>query len=232
MKRYVRNIALDEIDIEGQEKLLSSTVLVIGAGGLGCHTLYHMASLGIKNIIIMDDDVVSISNLQRQILFNEDSVGKNKAKEAAKRLNQYNSEISVYSFAQKFSSLDDLIKKCEFEIDLIMDCTDNFESRILISKESQKNGNIPVCFASVGEFQGWVLPQFYKTQDPVLFEKVLQPHENDKNCDSLGVISPSVSFVASIQAMEGLKLLLNMVELEDYYLDVNCFNYQVTQMVF
>lgn len=231
MKRYVRNIALDEIDFEGQEKMNNTTALVVGAGGLGSHTLYHLASFGFKNLIIMDDDTVSISNLQRQIMFNESSVGKNKALEAAKTINKYNSEVSVYPIQSRFESLDEILNDWKMSVDIIFDCTDNFDSRFLISKESQKH-SIPTIFSAVTEFQGWVFPQLYLKTDCQLIENIFERHDNDLNCESLGVVSPSVSFVSSIQAMEGLKLILGVADPDSYYLDVNCFTYQVTQMEF
>lgn len=232
MKRYVRNIAVDMIDIEGQEKLNATTALVVGAGGLGSHTLFHLASFGFKNIIVMDDDTVSISNLQRQIMFNEDSVGKNKALEASKTLKKYNSEVNVYPITKRFTSLSELINEYAFDINIIFDCTSNFESRMLLSSESQKHNNIPVIFSAVGEFQGWVFPQCYWDTEHKVIEDIFIPHQNDQNCDSLGVVSTSVAFVSSIQATEGLKYLLGLSEEENYYLDVNCFTYQVNQMVF
>lgn len=228
MKRYVRNIAIEQIDIEGQTKLNKSTALVIGAGGLGCHLLYHLASLGFKNIVIMDKDTVSISNLQRQILFNEKSVGKNKALEASNTLQKYNSEISIYPIQEMFTSLKQINE--HLKIDIIFDCSDNYETRKNISQESKQFGNIPVIFSAVGEFEGWVFTQFYQNELNLSFEDLISPHKNDQNCDSLGVVSPSVSFVSSVQAMEGLKYILNLNDKQDKYFNINCFNYQVTEM--
>lgn len=231
MKRYVRNIAVDLIDFDGQEKLNNATALVVGAGGLGSHTLYHLASFGLKNLIIMDDDTVSISNLQRQIMFNESSVGKSKVREAADTINRYNSDITVYPIEKRFTSMKELNDQ-GFEIDIIFDCTDNYQARLDISTESQENGNIPVVFAAVSEFQGWVFPQFYEEPENKVFEDIFKEHKNDENCEALGVVSTSVAFVSSIQATEGLKYLIGMAESESTYLDINCFMYQVTPMVF
>jgi adenylyltransferase/sulfurtransferase len=230
MKRYVRNIAVDQIDIEGQEKINNATALVVGAGGLGSHLLFHLASLGFGNVIVMDDDTVSISNLQRQILFNEKSVGFSKAKEACNTLCRYNSEIAFYPKNKKFTNLKELIEDNKFDIDIIFDCTDSYDARVNISKEAQKYNNIPVVFASVVEMEGWVFTQNYKTD--IHFEDFMHPHPNDANCDSFGVLSPSVAFVSSIQAMEGLKMILNLEDKKDRVLNINCFNYQVHEMEF
>lgn len=223
MKRYVRNIALDFIDIDGQKKLNETTALVVGVGGLGSHLLYHLASYGLKKVIFIDFDTISISNLQRQILFKECSVGKSKVNEALKTLELYNSETEWVAIRDKFTSLEAFK-----DVDIIFDCCDNYQTRYILSKEAQKY-NKNVVFASVGEFQGWVYPQ---TQNSVIhYENIFEEHPNDLNCDSLGVLSSSVSFVSSIQAMEGLKIILEK-EIENYYLDINCFTYQVNKMVF
>ena len=231
MKRYLRNTVLEEIQDERQEKMLNATVLVVGAGGTGSHLLFHLASLGFGKIIIADFDTISITNLQRQILYTESQIGLNKAASAKEKLSEYNSELEYVVIEDKITSLSNIINK--HKIDLIFDCTDNYHSKLMLSKESQKNDNIPVIFSSAGEFQGWVLPQKYSTSEPLLFENIFSEHKNDKNCDDLGVLSTTVGFVASIQAMEAVKLITGLEsEDNDYFLDINCMTYKVNKLYY
>lgn len=228
MKRYLRNTVLEEIQEEGQLKLQNTTALVVGAGGLGSHLLYHLASIGIGKIIIADFDTVSITNLQRQILFKESDIGENKAKIAEKTLKNYNSEIEYTVINKKIESMDFFDNK---DIDIIYDCTDNYDSKLMLSNYGL-NKKIPTILASAIEFQGWVLPQRYDLDSDLIFSDIFDKKDSDYKCDDLGVISPTVSFIASIQAMEGFKVILALDHHRSYYLDINCFNYTVNQIVF
>lgn len=224
MKRYVRNIALDVIDIEGQKKLNETTALVVGCGGLGSHLLFHLASFGFKKIILIDNDTVSISNLQRQILFKESSIGKKKVNEAEKALKSYNSEIEIISYSNRLKSLTDIKES----YDIIFDCSDNLSTRLLLSKENNKL--IPIVFASAVELHGWVYKQ--DKESKVKIEHILRETDDDKSCDDKGVLSPTVSFVASIQAMEGIKEILNLNNENNCFIEVDPYNYKITQMEF
>ncbi len=229
MKRYVRNIAVEEIDIEGQETLNSSTALVIGAGGLGSHTLYSLSSMGFGNIIVVDHDFIALSNLQRQILFNESAVGKNKAVEACKTLNKYNSNVNHFPVPFLFTSIESVMSDMPLQIDIIFDCSDNYETKALISKEAAKNGNIPVVFASAADFSGFVFTEFHHENNGFL--DIFDAHEDDKLCNEQGILNMSCAFVSSIQAMEGVKIITGLSEKENTYFEINTFNYTVRPMV-
>ena len=201
--------------------------MVIGAGGLGSHLLFHLASLGLKNIIVVDSDTVAISNLQRQIIFNEQSIDKNKAFEAKKTIESYNSDVNVIAINRNFTSISEIKKGIDFDIDIIFDCCDNYKTRIDLSKEAS-NINIPVIFAAVTEFEGWVYPQINKSS--TLLQDIFPKHDNDENCDSKGVVSLSVAFVSSIQSMEGLKHILKLEDNNNKLFNINCFKYSVNEI--
>jgi adenylyltransferase/sulfurtransferase len=229
MKRYVRNIVLDEIGFEGQEKLNNTTALVIGVGGLGCHLINHLVSLGVGSIVLIDHDIVSISNLQRQNLFQESDIGKLKVDRAKINIEKYNSKIKIFPISLKFSNSTNFIKLFNKKIDIAFDCTDNYESRFDISQFCTKH-KINLISASVTKFEGWVLNQEYKNS--LRFENVFEKHSEDFNCDTTGVTSPSVGFVSSIQSMEGLKVILDLNRDKNTLLQINCMIYEVYKMRF
>ena len=157
--RYSRHILLDEIGVEGQLKLKNSKVLVIGAGGLGCPVLMYLAAAGIGEIGIVDFDTVDESNLQRQILFGELVLGKNKAEAASERLADLNSDVQVKSYPVKLNTSNavDLFN----DYDIIIDGTDNFATRYLINDACILTGK-PFVHGSIFKFQGQVSVFNYK----------------------------------------------------------------------
>ena len=131
MERYLRHIALSEVGHEGQEKLLKAKVLVVGAGGLGCPILQYLAAAGVGVLGIMDDDVVEESNLQRQVLYGNSSLGKHKAMVAKERLEDLNPSIVIHAICERLRTKN-AISLFE-QYDIIVDGTDNFETRYLIN---------------------------------------------------------------------------------------------------
>ena len=151
MERYSRHIALSEVGFEGQEKLTNAKVLVIGAGGLGCPVLQYLAAAGVGFLGIVDHDVVEESNLQRQILYGTSSIGMNKAIAAKKRLTDLNPSIMIQAFSEKLNT-SNAISLFE-QYDIIVDGTDNFESRYLIN-DASLNTNKPVVYGAIYKFEG------------------------------------------------------------------------------
>ncbi len=134
--RYERHIDLPEFGVAGQNSLLKSTILIVGAGGLGCPVALYLAAAGVGHIIIADDDVVSLSNLQRQIAYVTDDIGKPKANVLAEHLSRQNPHIRITPYNQRMTQ--DIIENLEETVDIIIDCTDNFESRYAINKAALK----------------------------------------------------------------------------------------------
>ena len=132
LMRYSRNILLSDIDILGQEKLLSSSAMVIGLGGLGSPVASYLTASGVGKLVISDFDSVDISNLQRQTIFSSENIGENKAVAAKKRLLEMNPQIEIISLSE-LSSTEEL-RKWIRKVDIVADCTDNLSTRLLINE--------------------------------------------------------------------------------------------------
>jgi len=150
---YLRNTLLPEIKEAGQEKLLSARVLVIGAGGLGSPALYYLTAAGVGNIGIVDDDVVELSNLQRQVIHNFNNLGQKKVESARKKILALNPDINLKIYDRRASS--DYLGQIAIDYDYILDATDNFPSRFMINEFCHKNHK-PLIFAAVKGFLGQV----------------------------------------------------------------------------
>ena len=149
--RYSRHLSLPGFGIEGQEKLKSARVLVVGAGGLGCPLLQYLAAAGIGTIGIIDHDIVSLSNLQRQVLFSVQDIGKKKAEVAREKLHDLNPIVIIHAYPQKLDSGNALSLFAQY--DIIADCSDNFPTRYLINDAAVLSGK-PYVYGSVFRFEG------------------------------------------------------------------------------
>ena len=151
--RYNRQIVLPEIDINGQNLLSKAKIAIIGLGGLGCPAATYLASSGVGTMLLVDHDVVSLSNLNRQTLFTETDIDKRKVDAAKQRLLKFNSELSVNT---KYIKIDkDFNDKSIKTYDIIIDCTDNYETRTIINKISLSN-KIPLITGAALKFEGQV----------------------------------------------------------------------------
>jgi adenylyltransferase/sulfurtransferase len=205
LTRYLRQIILQEIGIEGQEKIKNSKVLVIGAGGIGCPVLSYIASAGIGTIGVLDFDIVDKSNLQRQILFNESQVGLPKAITAVEYLNKLNSEIIFNTHNCYLNS------KNGFEIlknyDLIIDATDNFKSRYLIN-DICVNLSKPFLTGAVNKFEAHAAVLNFNDGPTYRCIYPIFPNESSvTNCEESGVIGSLCGIVGSILSTEVIKIV-------------------------
>ncbi len=205
MERYSRNIAVSEIGLEGQEKLIDSKVLVIGAGGLGSPVLLYLASVGVGTIGIVDNDVVDVSNLQRQVLHIEGRVGKPKAESAETSLKARNShtEIVTYNMYLDRSNGPEIMK----EYDVIVDCTDNFKSKFSIN-DMAIDAKKPLIHAGVQRMQGQVMTII--PGETACYRCVFKDEPDENKVDlpkDVGVIGAAVGIIGSIQALEVIKLI-------------------------
>ncbi len=208
INRYARHLALPEVGINGQEKLKSSRVLLIGAGGLGSPIALYLAAAGVGAIGLIDYDVVDSSNLQRQILFTENSVPESKVVEAKEKLESLNSNIRIITHEQK------LIKENAFELfseyDIIADGSDNFPTRYLVNDACVLLG-IPYVFGSILRFTGQ-LSVFGAKNGPCY--RCLYPEPPDPetvpNCNEDGVLGVLPGVIGTLMATEILKNLLNI----------------------
>ncbi|SFZ94469.1 adenylyltransferase and sulfurtransferase [Flaviramulus basaltis] len=208
MSRYSRHIILSEIGQEGQDKISKSKVLVIGAGGLGCPVLQYLTAAGIGSIGIIDFDVVEKSNLQRQVLFGTSSLGQNKAIAAKKRLEDLNDSISIIAYAEKLTHQNAI--QLFNEYDIIVDGSDNFETRYLVNDASIIT-NKPLVFGAIYKFEGQVSVFNYQNGPNY---RCLFPHPPQKdavpNCSEIGVLGVLPGIIGSMQANEVLKIILGI----------------------
>lgn len=199
--RYDRHLIIPEIGETGQLKLKKARVLVVGAGGLGSPVLQYLVAAGVGTIGIVDADEVSISNLQRQILYNEDEVGRSKAKTSARKLGLQNRNVDfkVYPFFLNVENAAEIIPG----FDIILGCTDNFPSRYLIDDICAENG-IPYVHGSISEFEGQVAVFNYEGGPSYrsVFPEVLE--DNDLPMGVMGVL-PGI--IGSMQACEVIKII-------------------------
>ncbi|OUR91133.1 dinucleotide-utilizing protein [Flavobacteriales bacterium 34_180_T64] len=225
MSRYSRHIVLSEIGHIGQEKLSKAKVLVIGAGGLGCPVLQYLTAAGIGTIGVIDHDTVEVSNLQRQILFGTSSLGLNKALAAKRRLEDLNPTITIHAYPEKLTHSN---AKSYFEAyDIIVDGTDNFETRYLISDMAIIQ-NKPVVYAAIFKFEGQVSVFNYQNGPSYRCVFPNPPNEGSvSNCSEVGVLGVLPGIIGSMQANEVLKIILDF----GYILSgkILCFNSKTSE---
>ncbi|MDO7173307.1 molybdopterin-synthase adenylyltransferase MoeB [Mariniflexile sp. AS56] len=206
--RYSRHTILSEIGQAGQDKITNAKVLVVGAGGLGCPVLQYLAAAGVGVLGIMDFDVVELSNLQRQILFGTSSLGQNKAEAAKKRLEDLNSDISITAYAEKLSYQNALELFSQY--DVIVDGTDNFETRYLIN-DACIIANKPLVFGAIYKFEGQVSVFNYNNGPSYRCLFPNPPQKNTvPNCSEVGVLGVLPGIIGSMQANEVLKIILGI----------------------
>jgi molybdopterin/thiamine biosynthesis adenylyltransferase len=209
--RYSRHILLDEIGIEGQQKLLDARVLVIGAGGLGSPAALYLASAGVGRITLVDDDVVDLTNLQRQIAHTTERVGRHKAESARDAMAQINPAVEVLALVERADDarLSELVQSA----DVVLDCTDNFKTRHAVNRACVKH-RVPLVSGAVIRFDGQVSVFDPRGEANPCYSCLFpqdQPFE-DVACSTMGVFAPLVGVVGAMQAAEALKLIMGIGE--------------------
>lgn len=202
--RYSRQILLPEIGPKGQAALADSSALVVGCGALGTHALSFLVRAGVGEVMVIDRDIVEESNLQRQTLFSEDDVGRAKAKVAAERLREVNSEIDIRGEVVDLSHLN--IQKVVRGATVVIDATDNMDTRFLVNDACVKSG-IPWIYAGAVGTSGMVMPVV--KDGPCLrcvFPSPPQPGELP-TCDTVGIVNTLPAVVASLEVTEAFKIM-------------------------
>ena len=208
LNRYNRQMILPELGLKGQEKLKAAKVLVIGAGGLGCPVLQYLAAAGVGTIGIVDDDVVELSNLHRQILYNHTDIGLSKAKTAATKLKLLNPHVDVNAYHERFTA-DNAIAICQ-DYDLVIDCSDNFTTRYLVNDTCVNLGKTLV-FGSILQFEGQVAV-FNHHGGPNYQDLYPAPPTENINCVEGGVIGILPGIIGLYMANEAIKLICHIGE--------------------
>ncbi len=206
LMRYARHILLDELGIEGQERLLAARVLIVGAGGLGSPVALYLAAAGVGRIVLADDDVVELSNLQRQILHTMSGLGRPKAESGRDALAALNPDVRVDARVER---LDDArLVELAGQVDLVLDCSDNFATRHAINRACIATARPLVSGAAI-RFAGQV--SVYDLRDPAspcyhcLFPE--SDPVSEARCATTGVLGPLLGMVGSVQATEAIKLI-------------------------
>ena len=210
--RYSRQIILKKIGVLGQKKLLQSSVLIVGAGGLGSPIAIYLTALGIGRIGIVDGDNVETSNLSRQIIFYTQDIDKKKSSTSIKKLKKINPDIKLVSFATRLTFKN--ISKIAKSFELIVDGSDNFRTRFLINDYCVKNKKILVSGA-ISKFEGQVYTfNFSKKKSPCLrcFIPEMPNNPDIDNCEYDGVLGTLGGIIGSIQATEIVKEILKIGE--------------------
>ena len=207
--RYSRQIMLPQVDIEGQEKLLNAHALIIGAGGLGSPASLYLAAAGVGTLTIYDDDQVDLSNLQRQITHYTDDIGTDKVISTQQTLNKINPDTCVIAVKQRLQG--NQLDKEVSSADVILDCSDNFSTRFAINQACVKHKKPLVSGAAI-RFEGQVSTFAAGENAPCYNCLYAENGEELQNCATNGVISPITGIIGSIQAMEAMKIIMDIGE--------------------
>jgi molybdopterin/thiamine biosynthesis adenylyltransferase len=207
--RYSRHILLNEWGVDGQERVSQSHALVVGAGGLGSPAALYLASAGVGQITLIDHDVVDVTNLQRQIAHTQDRVGQLKVESLKKAIEQINPEVQVQCIAQRADSV--LLNQHVALADVVLDCTDNFETRHAINLACVQH-NKPLVSGSALRMDGQVAVYDIRQSQAPCYACVFPPTQQfeETRCATMGVLAPLVGIIGSLQATEALKILSAM----------------------
>jgi molybdopterin/thiamine biosynthesis adenylyltransferase len=207
--RYSRHILLDDIGIEGQEKILAAHAIVIGAGGLGSSAAPYLAAAGVGKITLIDHDTVDLTNLQRQIMHNQHSVGQAKVQSGKKMLEELNPEIKVVALQEKATAelLDQLLPTAT----VVLDCSDNFTTRHMVNAACVKH-RVPLVSGAAIKFDGQVTVIDPRQANTPCYACLFPADQefNEVQCSTMGVFSPLVGIIGSIQAAQALQVIMQI----------------------
>jgi molybdopterin-synthase adenylyltransferase len=201
--RYSRHILLPDIDVAGQERLKQSRVLIVGLGGLGSPVAMYLAASGIGHLCLVDFDEVDVSNLQRQVVHSQMSVGNNKAESAKQSLQSLNDQLTVNTITHKIQreEWDSVIQS----FDVVVDCTDNFDTRFAINAACYRQKVVLVSGAAI-RFEGQLTVFNPKDTVSPCYQCLYSPDVSEAlSCAEAGVLSPLVGVIGSLQALEVVK---------------------------
>ena len=201
LMRYKRHLMLPQVDIIGQQRLLDASVLVVGTGGLGSPVLMYLAAAGVGKLHLYDHDKVEVSNLQRQILFDSTVLGQSKAETAAARLQAVNPDCEVVAVASRLEG--DLLNDAIAQVDMVIDCSDNFNTRFAVNQACVEQKKALVSGAVI-RMEGQISVFSGHHPDKPCYQCLYQPDAyNDETCTSSGVLGPAVGVIGSIMAGRG-----------------------------
>lgn len=204
--RYSRHILLDEVGIEGQQAILDSHALIIGAGGLGSPAALYLAASGVGTITLVDHDHVDLTNLQRQIAHTTQRVGQPKVESAAHALHAINPAVTVHCIEQRADAalLDALVARAS----VVLDCCDNYRTRQAVNRACVKH-QVPLVAGAIIRFDGQITVFDPRQEASPCYACLFSPDENfeEVQCSTMGVFAPLVGIIGSMQAAEALKII-------------------------
>lgn len=205
--RYNRQIILRSVDFEGQEKLKASTMLILGLGGLGCAASQYLAVAGVGKLILVDFDSVALSNLQRQVLHNDERLDMLKVESAKLSLEQLNPHIEIETVPCLLA--DEELEKLIAQSDVVLDCSDNVDTRNQLDRLCEQC-SVPLISGAAIRMEGQVSVFTYQENSPTYRSLSRLFGQNVLSCVEAGVLAPIVGLVGSIQALEAIKVRLNI----------------------
>lgn len=208
--RYSRQIMLPELDIDGQEKLGLASVLIIGLGGLGSPAAIYLAASGVGEVTLVDEDVVDLSNLQRQIVHREATIGETKVASAENTIKQISRETNITTIPRRLRG--DQLLKTVSRADVVVDATDNFESRYEIN-DACLSAQTPLVSGAAIRMEGQVAVFDPRKSDSPCYRCLYEEGDTETlNCADNGVLAPVVGIIGTIQAMEAIKIISGIGE--------------------
>lgn len=208
--RYSRHIMLPEVEIMGQEKLLAATAAIVGIGGLGSPAAIYLAASGIGSLILIDDDRVEKSNLQRQIIHTEDSVGQHKVDSAENTISRISSETNITTINHRLTDTE--LTSIFNQSTVVLDATDNYSTRYSLNRASLAT-HTPLVSGAAIRFEGQVMVFDPRIEDSPCYQCLYhEGNDADLNCAENGVIAPLVGMIGTMQAMEAIKVITGLGE--------------------
>lgn len=207
--RYSRHILLDEIGIEGQERILAAHVLIIGAGGLGSPAALYLGSAGVGQMTLVDDDTVDMTNLQRQIAHTTDRVGQPKVESIRDAVLAINPEVQIHTVQQR--ATDPLLDKLVPQATVVLDCTDNYQTRHRINAACVRH-QVPLIEGAAIRLDGQLMVIDPRDAQSPCYACIFPPEAEfeEVQCSTMGVFAPVVGLIGTMQAAEALKLIVGL----------------------
>ncbi len=208
--RYSRQIMLPKIDIEGQNKLLNAHALIVGLGGLGAPVALYLAAAGVGKLTLIDDDNVDLTNLQRQVIHDSQTIGMAKVESAKRRLKVINPECDIQTINKRLNEAE-LIELAK-NANVIVDCCDNFNTRFMLNRVGFTT-KTPLVSGAAIRWEGQLSTYTYQPNTPCYRCLYEEDSFDDQTCSSNGVVAPLVGIIGSVQALEAIKVICSVGEL-------------------
>ena len=210
LEKYSRQIIMEQVGVEGQKKINNSSICIIGCGGLGTSAAQYLSMSGIGKLVFIDHDTIVLSNLNRQTLFTDKDIGESKCKVLTKKIKNINKSITVNYYKKKINenNIDQYIEDCS----IVLDCTDNFESRLIINEFCHKKKKILVSAALKNfDIQAFIFSSWSNKENPC-YKCIFPSLTSDENlsCDEMGIIASVAGLGGIIQANLALNYILNL----------------------